>query len=101
MKKIFRHPKAEELHIKRVPKQTKERFIEFADGFCGDYGMALKQLIDFTLSFGPMVDGVHAAISEMNMRIEQIEQGPKQEEKKEEPKKTLGGRIIGSGGNRK
>jgi len=35
------------LHIARVPDATKKIFIAFADKeFCGDYGMALKWLID-------------------------------------------------------
>ncbi len=35
------------LHIARIPDKTKEAFISLAEEeFCGDYGMALKWLID-------------------------------------------------------
>ncbi|KKK66034.1 hypothetical protein LCGC14_2968130 [marine sediment metagenome] len=35
------------LHIARVPDKTKEAFMALAEEeFCGDYGMALKWLID-------------------------------------------------------
>lgn len=35
------------LHIARIPDKTKGAFIELAEKeFCGDYGMALKWLID-------------------------------------------------------
>lgn len=35
------------LHIARIPIQSKRIFREFADKeFCGDYGMALKWLVD-------------------------------------------------------
>lgn len=38
----------EGLYIKRVPKKTKEEFISWSrEDFEGDYGMALKWLIDF------------------------------------------------------
>ena len=39
------------LHIARVPDKTKEDFIALAENeFCGDYGMALKWLMDDILS---------------------------------------------------
>jgi len=38
---------SESLHIARIPIKTKRAFREFSDDeFCGDYGMALKWLVD-------------------------------------------------------
>jgi len=64
IKKIFRHPGQVDLHISRLPQETKELFMEYSKGFCGDYGMALKYLLDFTLNFGPALDQVHQVLAE-------------------------------------
>ena len=38
---------SESLFIKRIPKDTKKAFIDYANReFCGDYGMAIKWLVD-------------------------------------------------------
>ena len=41
---------SESISIKRIPKDIKKQFIDLANaqegGFCGDYGMLLKFLID-------------------------------------------------------
>ena len=44
---IILREKEKSFHISRIPRQTKEEIIEFADDeFCGDYGMALKTIWD-------------------------------------------------------
>ena len=44
---IILREKEKSFHISRIPRQTKEEIIEFADDeFCGDYGMALKAIWD-------------------------------------------------------
>jgi len=92
LKRVVRHPAKDDLHISRLPKKTKELFLTFAEDFCGDYGMALKYLLDFTLTFGPSVDGLQAALSEHEQRIFQLETG--EEKKPVESRRTLGGRAI-------
>lgn len=91
MKRVFKHPNAEEIFIKRVPKQTVKLFKEYADnGFCGDYGMALKQLLDFTLIFGPTIEGLQGAVVELYSLLEATPT-----EKEETPKrKNLKGQEI-------
>lgn len=89
---IIKQVTKESLHIARLPPDTKKLFIEYSQGFCGDYGMALKQLLDFTLVFGPQIENLHNALSEVYQRLETLEG-----EKTDIPKvrKTLGGREVG------
>lgn len=89
---IIKKISSESLHIARLPPDTKKLFIEYSQGFCGDYGMALKQLLDFTMVFGPQIEGIHSAIGELHQRLETVE-GNKTDIPK--VKKTLGGREIG------
>jgi hypothetical protein len=60
------------LHISRVPPRTKEEFISFADEeFLGDYGMALKWLMDGI----PKQDMrlVLVQLASLNERVEALE----------------------------
>jgi len=44
---IILREKESSLHISRIPKNTKEAFIQLSkDEFAGDYGMTLKSLFD-------------------------------------------------------
>src|SRR3990167_353108 len=74
--RVFKHKESDVLYIQRVPKKTKEMFIQYSEEFCGDYGMALKELIDFTFIFGPQLEAVHQAISEFNDRLSALESSP-------------------------
>lgn len=60
------------LHIARVPDKTKEAFIALADSeFCGDYGMALKWLMDDIPSQDTRL--IIAQLSDHESRIQNLE----------------------------
>jgi len=45
--KVFKHPNAGALRIERVPRDILDAFKKYSnDAFVGDYGMALKSLVD-------------------------------------------------------
>lgn len=81
------------IHINRVPKKTKELFIDFANSeFEGDYGMALKMLMDVFIGFYP------SGHEEIEARLEQLEKAIgsqiKPEKKKPRVIRTVGGKEI-------
>ena len=86
------------MSIKRIPRKAKVRFVEFAnEEFEGDYGMALKFLIDFK-------DGVFGENNDDKINIladEIVEIKKKLEEPKVEKKiiKMSNGRIVEVGTN--
>ena len=61
------------LTISRVPKTTKERFLEIANekDFCSDYGFTLKYLIDF--HDGIIVNGTELLRYEIDVLRSDIE----------------------------
>jgi len=60
------------LHIARVPDKTKSEFITLAiKEFCGDYGMALKWLMDDIPSQDTRM--IIAKLEEQEMRIQTLE----------------------------
>lgn len=90
------------LSFSRVPKKTKERFLEIAndDDFCSDRGMALKFLVDFY--DGIIVSGNEQmldTIDELRQEIVIIknELHKKKDEKKPSTRKMLGGKEIEDG----
>jgi hypothetical protein len=98
--KIFQHSRAEKLEINRVPTLTLEAFKEFANKECaGDYGMALKVLVDEHLGVEPAFNAITNVLDDHEKRISKIENP---EQKKEEKKeiKTLSGRRIDVGGKK-
>lgn len=62
-----------DLTIRRVPKNTLDRFKEIAspEAFCSDYGMALKYLIDF--HDGILAIGNEHLEIELNVQRQEIE----------------------------
>jgi hypothetical protein len=51
-RKVFTHPNAEKLEIKRIPKDTVKIFKDFAnEQFVGDYGMCLKSILDEAIEY--------------------------------------------------
>lgn len=83
------------LYIKRIPIKTKKRFQELTDEeFDGDFGFALKFLLDF-------YDGLISSpnkmlmeqVQEMAVEIEQLKTVPKEETKKNVIT-SLGGNVI-------
>ena len=97
-KRVFKHSKAEALEINRVPIPTLEIFKEFSNQECaGDYGMALKVLVDEHLGIQPAFSAITSVLDEHEVRISNLE-NPQQKEKKKKEIKTLSGRKIEYGG---
>jgi len=89
-KNIFRHPNAENLHIKRIPKDTVKIFKKFSnDEFVGDYGMALKWLVDNLLVEDVRISHLTAVLQNHEGRLAEIEN-----KKPERIKTLMGGRKI-------
>ena len=87
------------LHIARVPEKTKEAFIKFAEeDFCGDYGMALKWLIDDIPSQDMKM--IILTIEDFEKRLQELESKKIEESDETEnpPKKMLDGKNrVGRG----
>jgi|SRR5210317_944561 len=70
--KIMQKP---DLVINRVPKNTKQRFLDLAsdDEFSNDYGFALKYLMDFYLGIIPSgIEHLEAEIDNIKSQINEI-----------------------------
>jgi len=90
--RVFRHPKAQTLNMERVPQDTLDVFKKFAnDQFVGDYGMALKKLVDMVIVEPLPFEQIHAVLENHELRIAKLESG---EPKKVKEIKTLSGRRI-------
>ena len=90
------------LHIARVPEETKEEFTTFAnEEFCGDYGMALKWLIDDIPNQD--IRMIIAKIEEQEARIQNLESvnHPGEELSTENGVKMLNGKKIAVRGLKK
>jgi len=90
------------LHIARVPDKTKATFIALAEeDFCGDYGMALKWLIDDIPSQDTRM--IITQLEDHEARMLTLEnKGPVEEEIPEKhPKKMLDGKNRSERGTKK
>lgn len=78
------------VYIGRIPPNTKQAFIELADKeFCGDYGMALKWIMDGIP--GQDIQIIVKKLEEHEARIVALEMAaaPKQESKSDENGKSV------------
>ena len=83
--------------INRVPKNTFDRFIQFAsvDEFCQDYGMALKFLLDFYCGIIPSgIEHIELELISLKEEINLIKNVKEKDEKKRPIIRTLGGKEI-------
>lgn len=82
-KRVVRHPDSVDLYIKRLPKKTREFFVEFANTeFVGDYGMALKFIVDEFLVNGPRLEMILSILDNYEARLTELEGNkPKSSEK--------------------
>jgi hypothetical protein len=89
------------LVISRVPKNTKEEFIAFAnEEFAGDYGMTLKNLFDNFKLWKMLFENLDMKLDNILEIISQPEQ--KEEKSSEDEIKLVSGRKIRlKGGNNK
>lgn len=82
-KKVVRHPDSVDLYIKRLPKKTRDIFVEFANNeFVGDYGMALKAILEDYLIRGQQIGMLMSIAEEHESRIIELEKGKKVENPK-------------------
>jgi len=80
-------PKAKEVHITRVPEKTYKEFMTIAYEECaGDYGMALKHLVESEKVFRVLLMSMGGIPPEESDEI--------QEEKEDNSITTLSGRRI-------
>lgn len=76
------------LYIARIPDKTKANFIALAgEDFCGDYGMTLKWLMDDLIS--PDTKMIMEQISEINLRLDSLENGNKSEDVSEKSSRKM------------
>ena len=88
--------KERKLSISRLPRQTKEEFVKFAeDEFCNDFGMALKAVWDNFKLWKMFFENVDFKLDYIISRVEN-----QKEEKPESDIKLLSGRIV-KGGKKK
>lgn len=97
-KKVFKHPNAETLEIKRVPKDTVKAFKEFAnENFVGDYGFALKWLVDQVIIEDVRFTEVFNIIDDLSRKVDLIlakDMDPEPEKPKVEYKTMVSGKKI-------
>ena len=84
--------------MSRVPKKTKELFLEIAnEDYSGDYGMCLKGILDGYMMFKVYFEN-------MDMKLDKIlcelNQGNEQSSESDDIQ-TMSGRIVEKGGTQK
>ena len=88
--------KERKLFISRIPKQTKEEFVSFAnEEFCDDFGMTFKYVWDQFKLWKVFFENMDY---KLNHILELITQGEKKPEK--ETIQMLSGRKVMKGGNK-
>ena len=88
--------KERKLFISRIPKQTKEEFVSFAnEEFCDDFGMTFKYVWDQFKLWKVFFENMDY---KLNHILELITQGEKKPEK--ETIRMLSGRKVVKGGNK-
>lgn len=92
LKKRVAHPNSKDMYIRRVDRKTVDAFKKFAnDEFVGDYGMALKRLVNMVLIDPLPFENIYNTLSEHEARISNLE-GKDSSNKK--VRKTISGRKI-------
>lgn len=91
--------KEHKLNISRLPKQTKEEFLELADAeFCGDYGMTLKYIFDMFKMQRAFYENMDYKLDEINDKLDNTQAN---EPSDTEGKRMLGGNTIKTKSNRR
>jgi len=94
--------KERSLHISRVPKNTKDAFVQLAeDEFSGDYGMTLKSLFDNFRLWKLLFENLDYKLDHIIEKISQSEQKEEPEQKKEKIRLLSGKQIEVKGGKKK
>jgi len=88
---------SDELRMTRVPMPAIKIFKEFAfKEFCGDYGMAFRDLVEKKLVLEPYLNSIIAMIQELDERLSKLEGNVQTKSTKPKIKtiKTCGGKRI-------
>ncbi len=94
LEKAMLREKENKLSMSRVPKKTKELFLDIAnEDYEGDYGMTLKGVLDGYMMFKVFFEN-------MDMKLDKIlcELNQGNEKSSESEIKTMDGRIVEKGG---
>jgi len=93
---IVLREKEKSLHISRIPRQTKEEIIEFANKeFCEDYGMAIKYIWDNFKIWKVFFENMDYKLDEIIRKLDNPA-----EEKPESVIRMLSGRKVKGGKNK-
>ena len=83
------------LYIRRVPKKTREEFINWCDEeFEGDWGFGLKWLMDFRKGLLETPESQLLILEKIDILANEIEQLKKKEDKPQK-RRMLSGKILG------
>ena len=86
--------KENKLSMSRVPKKTKELFLDIANvDYSGDYGMCLKGILDGYMLFKIYFENMDMKLDKILWKVNQGN-----EESSESEIKTMSGRIVEKGG---
>ena len=82
--------------MSRVPKKTKALFLDIAnEDYEGDYGMALKGILDGYMMFTVFFENQNMKLDKILCKLNQ-----RNEESSESEIKTMSGRIVKKGGGK-
>ena len=95
LEKVMLKEKENKLSMSRVPKKTKELFLDIANvDYSGDYGMCLKGILDGYMLFKIYFENMDMKLDKI---LDELNQGDEQSSEPDEIK-TMSGRIVGTGG---
>ena len=86
--------------MSRVPKKTKDIFLEIAnEDHCGDYGSCLKNILDGYMMFKVFFENMDMKLDKILWKLNDDVQG--NEQSSESSIRTMDGRIVDKGGTNK
>ena len=91
--------KEEKLSMSRVPKKTKDLFLEIAnEDYSGDYGMCLKGILDGYMMFKVFFENMDMKLDKILCELNENTQG--NEESSDSGLKMMSGRTVEKGGTK-
>ena len=92
--------KENKLSMSRVPRKTKELFLEIAnEDYSGDYGMTLKGILDGYMLFQVYFENMDMKLDKILCKLNDNTQG--NEQSSESEIRTMDGRTVDKGGTNK
>ena len=100
LEKVMLKEKENKLSMSRVPKKTKELFLDIANvDYSGDYGMCLKGILDGYMLFKVFFENMDMKLDKILCELNENTQG--NEESSDSELKMMSGRIVEKGGIQK